>query len=125
MREKRKELQRGDCTEGQLRCWKALSWLVGGDHHMEKVYECGHGIRTTHYGEAATHDSNLLTRLVLIAHRASVRIAVTNGGPNRIGITAHPRKVGDVSTCAGHATLDQLVERAKEMQGWELKGGAT
>jgi hypothetical protein len=116
MKTKQPEMTRKSCTPDQLRCWKALSWIVGGDHHMQRVYECGYGIRTTLFGEASTHDFNTLTRMVLIAHIDSVRIAVTNSGPHRIGITAHPRKIGDSSTCEGHRTIDELIEHAKELR---------
>ena len=118
MKEQRKRLEKKDCTPGQLRCWKAWSWCVGGDHHMEKVYECGHGIRTTTYGSCSTHDGNLMTRMVLIAHLDCVRLDVDNGGPNRIAVIIHPRDPEATGTCEGHPNLDALIERAKAMQSW-------
>lgn len=103
-------------TDGQRRCWNALAWCFGGRHHIKNVYRCGYGIRTSRHDEAATFDGGLMTLLVLAAHRWSVRIAIQNGGPGRIGITAHPRSVSAKSTMERHPALYELIARCREMK---------
>lgn len=110
---KRKVLSRETATTDQIRCWDALSELVRGDHHIRaKVYECGTGICVFRHGEFATFDGNELTRLVLIAHRDSVRFAISGAGFGRMEITVHPRKAEKetkLRVSERHPTLDDLV----------------
>jgi hypothetical protein len=68
---------------------------------------------------AAMIDSNLLTRLVVVAHRFAVRIAITQSGPNRIGITAHPRKADSECNMTRHATTNELRELLDKLDQWE------
>jgi hypothetical protein len=120
MSDRPRRLTRSECTKDQRRCWDALTWAFRGAHHFGgPVYECGYGLRTTEYGEAATFDSNLLTRLVVVAHRFAVRIAITQSGPNRIGITAHPRKADSECNMTRHATTNELRELLDKLDQWE------
>ena len=95
------------CTDLQRRCWDTLAEAI--DLDPQHVYSCGNGIRTSIQGEAATHDSGLLTSLVLLAHRDCVRIAITSVGARRIGITAHPRDPLSQRTSSSHPSLDDLI----------------
>lgn len=117
-REKKKPLTRKDCTPEQLRCWKALSWIVGGDHHIyHPVYACGYGIETTMHGEAATWDGSLLTQMVLVAHCDAVRISIDGGGgPYRYKLMIHPREHGHDDWSRKHPTIDDLIKAAKELK---------
>ena len=125
-REQRKRLSRKDCTPEQLRCWQALSWLVGGDHRIHHtVYECGRGIETTMSGEAATWDGSLLTQMVLIAHCDAVRVSVDgSGGPNRYKLMIHPREHGREEWSRLHPTLDDLIEAATKLKALTKKESA-
>ncbi len=112
-------VERKDLKIDQRRCWDALAWVVGGAHHFGgPVYECGRGIRTTIYGEAATFDSDTLTRMVVVAHRERVRIAVSNGGPNRIQVTAHPRKP-DGGMFERHDGIEDLIALCEKLAKWD------
>ena len=125
-REQRKRLSRKGCTPEQLRCWRALSWLVGGDHHIDhRVYECGRGIETTMSGEAATWDGSLLTQMVLIAHCDAVRVSVDGrGGPKRYKLMIHPREHGREEWSRLHPTLDDLIEAATKLKALTNKESA-
>ncbi len=116
---KRKPLTREAATPDQVRCWNALSDLVRGDHHIRgNVYACGTGISVFRHGEFATFDGSELTRLVLIAHRDSVRFAISGGGFGRMEITVHPRKAQKETVLRfseRHPTLHDLVASAIEM----------
>jgi len=111
MTDKPSPITHAQCTHDQRRCWDTLAKVI----HMDRqnVYPCGRGIRTSILGEAATHDSGLLTWLVLLAHRYCVRIAITSAGPRRISITAHPRDPSALSNADGHPSLDDLIRRAE------------
>lgn len=111
MSDKPSPITRDQCTDSQRRCWDTLASVIHLDR--QHVYPCGHGIRTSVYHGAATHDSGLLTWLVLLAHRDRVRIAIIGSGPRRIGITAHPRDPSARSNMDGHPSLDDLIARAE------------
>lgn len=124
MKQARKKLTRETCDEGQLRCWTAASWVFGGDHHVPRsVYECGYGIQFSVTSELATHDGNLLTRLVAIAHATQVRVAIGGGGPYRTTVTMHPRDPAATSLTRGHPTIETLIEYLRRFETNE-KGGA-
>lgn len=128
MSDKRKRLTRETCNPGQLRCWRALAWLMRGDHHIyAPVYECGLGIQTVVSGEAATTDSDLLTQMVVIAHVDAVRISIDgSGGPYRYRLMIHPRQHGVECSMSRHPTVADLIEMAQRYQqaaDEEAKGG--
>lgn len=103
-------------NEGKQRCWELLSDLVGGEHHMGNVWHCGKGLRMTTFRDFATYDSNLLTRLVLLAHDRLCRCGVANGGPRHIAIEVWPRKAtGDF--CTRHPGLSELIAQCRQMEG--------
>ena len=114
---KRKQLTRETCTPDQLRCWNAVSRLVGGDHHLGgPVYECGYGIEVSFAGDVATYDGDVMTRMVLIAHFEAVRFSLGNGGPYRLKLQAHPREHGHASLAKRHPTLDDLAKEIDRMR---------
>ena len=117
MTDKPSPITRAQCTHDQRRCWDTLAKVIHLDR--QHVYPCGYGIRTSIFDEAATHDSGLLTSLVLLAHRDCVRIAITSAGPRRIGITAHSRDPSSRSNMSGHPSLDDLIRRAKAIKPQE------
>jgi hypothetical protein len=113
----RKQLTRETCTPDQLRCWNAVSRLVGGDHHLGgPVYECGYGIQVSYLGDVATYDGDVMTRMVLIAHAEAVRFSLGNGGPHRLKLEAHPREHGHDSWAKRHPTLDDLAKEIDRMR---------
>ncbi len=114
-----KRVERKDLSLDQRRCWDALACAVGGAHHFGgPVYECWRGIRTTIYGAAATFDGSLMTRMVVVAHRERVRIAVSSGGPNRLQVTAHPRN-SDGGMFERHDGIKELVALCETLSKWD------
>ena len=114
-----KRLDRKDMTLGQRRCLDAIAWCFGGLHHVDGwIYECGTGIQTSTYQDLATFDGSILTRLVAVAHRRSVRIAIDSSGPRQVKIRAWPRKTsGGISE--RHATNAELRELLDKLDQWE------
>lgn len=125
---KKKQLTRDACTDEQRRCWDALTWAFKGAHHFGgPVYAHGQGVRTTAHGGASTFDDDLLTRLVVVAHIDAVRIEIVNGGPNRLGVMAHPRKRFSDCIMTRHPTADELIATVQRMAeiAFADGGGAT
>lgn len=79
-------------TDDQQFCIGVLSEFAGGDHHLPKIEDWGHGVAINHSGDLSTHDFDGLTRLVLLAHKHAVRIEISFSGPGRVKIIAHRRK---------------------------------
>ena len=117
MTRKRKDgsITRAEATPEQLRCWDCLSSVVRGDHHLGKVKPNGDGIAVTIYAEVATFDDDLMTRLVLAAHRDAVRISIASSSGLRLKITAHPRRHGDGQYWQRHPSLTELAAQCSEV----------
>lgn len=118
MNDKPSPITRAQCTHDQRRCWDTLASVIT-QFDRYNIYPCGHGIRTSIFGEVATHDWGVLTSLVLAAHRDCVRVAITSSGPRRIGIMAHPRDPSARSNVDGHPSLDDLIRRAEAIKPQE------
>lgn len=105
---KKIETQRKHLEPDGQRCWDVLRTAFGGDHHLQKVYECGRGIEMSTFHSLATHDSNTLTRLVLLAHKFRCRVDIGASTPRTVRIMVHPR---DDSGCcmSGHPGLNDLL----------------
>jgi len=96
-------------TEDQEYCRKMLSRWVGGDHHLPNVYECDGGISISVPDHGlSTFDWDMLTHLVLLAHRYCVRIEIASSGPGRIKIIAHRRDPAATSIYKRHPSLGEL-----------------
>lgn len=113
----------GTWNDKQLLASYALAVVRGGYHHLNKIKECGPGgMETSIYAGASTWDDNLLTRIVLVAHRLGVRIEIGSSGPRMIKLIAHARYTSDDKNSAlhfreRHPSLDHL---AKLCQDWKL-----
>lgn len=74
-------------SDAMVRCAWLLCHAYGGAHHIGKV-TLGVDERylaVTHHGSAATTDGAELTRLVIAAHEAAVRLEVRPGGRTACG----------------------------------------
>ena len=114
---KPKPLTRDTATPDQWRCIEVVANALRTHECYLKPYPCGKGIRVSFLGDVATYDGNLLTRLVLAAHRYAVRISVVNSGPRRVAIEAHPRDPNNMCTMKGHPSLEDLKDMA---DAWQL-----
>ena len=117
MKRKRKDgsITRAEATPEQLRCWDCLSSVVGGDHHLGKVKSNANGIAVIIYAEVATCDDDLMTRMVLAAHRDAVRIGIESSAGVRLKITAHPRRHGYGQYWERHPSLAELIAKCSEV----------
>lgn len=115
----RKPLTRETATAEQWRCFEVVALALNTYTGYLKPIPCGNGIRVAFLGDVATYDGNLLTRLVLAAHRYAVRISVANSGPRRVAIEAHPRDPKGLRIMDRHPSLDDLQAMVDEWKQWE------
>ena len=111
---KRKPVRRNDLDAEAQRCWDLLATAVGGEHHLKHVYPCGRGVQMSTWQDLATHDSGMLTRLVLLAHDMRCRVSIGSSGPRRVMIMVHPRSDSKCNM-QGHPGLTDL---AKTVAKW-------
>ena len=105
-------------TEDQEYCRKALSFWVGGDHHLPKVDDWGAGIAINFSGDLSTWDFNRLTQLVLIAHRYFIRIEIGSSGPRMVKVIAHRRRLTG-SQSWRHPGIGELITQCGGAARWE------
>lgn len=68
-----------------------------GMHHCPKIRKFNIGSEFEHweinpFGGLSTFDSDVLTRLVIMAHDECVRVEIDSSGPGRVKIRLHARK---------------------------------
>ena len=102
-------------SDGLIRCAWVLIHAYGGAHHVGtvKIGSGGGWVEAVHYGEIATADSDLMTRLVVLAHDAAVRVSVQPSGPRHLRIMLHPRMRSD-RNMTNHRTLEDAAQRLRE-----------
>jgi hypothetical protein len=62
-------------TEDQWECAKLAARICGGFHHMGKVEDAGNGVCCEIFkSEIATFDFSEMTRIVVLAHDACIRV---------------------------------------------------
>lgn len=87
---------------------ESIDW--SSDHHIE--------VRVA-WKEWATFDSNLLTKLVFLAHDRCVRVSVNPRGHHSLTLLFHPRE-REGGIWARHPTLEQAV--AEYRQWYTVEG---
>ena len=118
-----KPVTRQDLGAEAQRCWDLLATSVGGAHHLGNVYRCGRGVQMSTRQDLATHDSGMLTRLVLLAHKLRCRVSFGSSGPGRVKIMVHSRD-NSKDSMQGHPGLEDL---AAKVANWikEASNGET
>lgn len=105
-------------SEDQVYCKEVLAELFGGDHHLNVVKPHGYGIiMRTFGGDISTYDFDMMTRMVIAAHKNCVRIGISPASPRDLAITVHRRNPSAVQMNQRHPTLLDLsakVEAAAE-----------
>ena len=81
---------------------RLVGYAFGGLHHVYKLKRNveGNGYewwRFSIFDDISTHDSDKLTRLVVASLEYGVRVSVVQGGPHRLGVILHPRKMREGS----------------------------
>lgn len=108
-------LTKADMTEAQLACFDLLCDVFHGEHHApERIFAFGRGIKcSAESHRLSTFDFDYLTRLVVLAHDACVRVEIVSSSPGRIGLVLHKRAGREGSTYDRHPTMEQAIERVR------------
>lgn len=88
MRDKPNMLTKATMTDDQRACFDLLCKVFLGEHHApNRIYSWGRGIKCHTEGQRfSTFDFDYLTRLVVLAHDACVRVEIVSSGPaHRLG----------------------------------------
>lgn len=86
--------------------------LFYGKHHIPPggVHQYDTGWCVNYYGDLATYDSDMLTRLVLLAHDKIVRAAIEQSGPRMVKICIWGRANRDGKHCwERHPTIEEAL----------------
>lgn len=115
MSEKLQRLTKADMTEAQRACFDLLCDVFHGEHHApERIYTFGRGIKcNAESHRLSTFDFDYLTRLVVLAHDACVRVEIVSSGPGRIGLVLHKRAGRTGSSHDRHPTMEEAIERVR------------
>lgn len=115
MSEKLQRLTKADMTEAQRACFDLLCDVFHGEHHApERIYAFGRGIKcNAESHRLSTFDFDYLTRLVVLAHDACVRVEIVSSGPGRIGLVLHKRAGRTGSSYDRHPTMEEAIERVR------------
>lgn len=105
-------LKSNDVSDDIVRCAWVLYRAYRGTHHVPRgVRANDRWLQVHHHGDLATTDGDLLTRLVIAAHDAAVRVEVSPG-MRYVRIMLHPRRRAD-SNARSHPCLEDAVERMR------------
>lgn len=115
MSDKLQRLTKADMTEAQRACFDLLCEVFHGEHHApERIYAFGRGIKcNAESHRLSTFDFDYLTRLVVLAHDACVRVEIVSSGPGRIGLVLHKRAGRTGSSYDRHPTIEEAIERVR------------
>lgn len=115
MSEKLQRLTKANMTEAQRACFDLLCYVFHGEHHApERIYAFGRGIKcNAESHRLSTFDFDYLTRLVVLAHDACVRVEIVSSGPGRIGLVMHKRAGRTGNSFDRHPTMEEAIERVR------------
>lgn len=106
-------------NDNQKKCYNFLCDMSGGSHHVyEKIHRIGDwGIKINTQRDFATYDFNLLTQIVIMAHKRAIRVEFTGSGPNMVKLIISVRqhdKEEKLGYSERHPSLEDLIEKCKE-----------
>lgn len=115
MSEKLQRLFKADMTEAQRACFDLLCTVFHGEHHLpSRIYAYGGGIKcTAGHHRLSTFDFDYLTRLVVLAHDACVRVEIVGGGPGAVGLVLHKRQSRIGSMFDRHPTIEEAIRNVR------------
>lgn len=101
-------------NDGLVRCAWVLVHTYAGAHHVPSVrVGSGGWLEVIEPGNLATADGFVLTRLVIAAHEAAVRVEISACGPRAARLMLHPRgRGGGVSV--DHPILDTTLTELRQ-----------
>ena len=106
-------------NDDQKRCYNFLCDMSGGSHHVyEKVHPvCDFGIKINTQRDFATYDFDLLTQIVIMAHKRAIRVEFSGSGPNMVKLLISVRqhdKESKISYYERHPSLEDLIIKCEE-----------
>lgn len=115
MSDKQNLLTKAAMTDDQRACFDLLCRVFLGEHHApERIYAWGRGIKcNSESHRLSTFDFDYLTRLVVLAHDACVRVEIVSSGPGCIGLVLHKRHARDGAMHERHPTMEEAIERVR------------
>ena len=96
-----------------VRCAWVLCTTYGGAHHVPRVRVGARFLEVCAYGDLATADGTQLTRIVLLAHEAAVRVSISPCNQQYVYIHLHPR-ARTPSNMTNHPTLEAAAAAMRE-----------
>lgn len=113
----REPLASDPVSDAMVRCAWLLCHTYGGAYHVGRVrfgsddlLRLGEQwLEVSHYGDMATVDSMMLTRLIVAAHEVAIRVDVRPGGARALLLRLHPR-ARTPTIMTNHPTMDAAVE---------------
>lgn len=104
-------LTRASMTEAQLACFDLLCKVFHGEHHApDRIHPFGRGIKcSAESHRLSTFDFDYLTRLVVLAHDACVRVEIVSSAPGRIGLVLHKRASRSGDMFERHPTIEEAI----------------
>lgn len=102
-------------NDSKQRCWDLLATWCGGDHNMQPVLHWGAGLAMRWRGDVATHDSDMLTWLVILAHQHCCRVSISQHGLGYIRIQVWARKP-EGTWVERHPDLSDLIARCTRVK---------
>ena len=106
----------GWMTDNQWLCKLFLSRLFRGFHHIPtEPKPSGSGIEINFIpGMFSTVHTDLLTKLVIMAHNWGVRATIAGSGPGMIKLKLHIRKIRADEMHERHPTILEAVEKFED-----------
>lgn len=98
--------------DDMARCAWVLVIAYRGAHHVPRVRVGDRWLEVNHCGDLSTADGDLLTRLVVLAHDAAVRVEISSSAPFMVKITLHARRRTN-RNMTNHPTLDEAAARVR------------
>ncbi len=95
---------------------RIMSIVHRGLHHAPDIKDFGSWCEVNEFQDMSTCDSDLLTRLVILAHEEAVRIEATSSGPRMVKFLFHERRRGDVnemSVSHRHPSIEEAVANVR------------
>lgn len=112
MSEKLKPVAPANMTKAQRVCFEVLRTAFHGDGAWaDRVYAAGDdGIKcTAGHHRLSTFDFDYLTRLVVLAHDACVRLEIVSSRPGTVGLMLHKRSCRSGNMFDRHPTIEEAI----------------
>lgn len=101
------------------RVMDVLALAYHGQHHIPgRVKDDGYCCEVNVPGTLSTFDHDTLTRLVIGAHDACIRLTIGSSGPGRVKLLFHLREGRQGSVSKRHPTLEDAIAGIRRSPYW-------